>query len=217
MDKYYKILGLPEGASQLEIKDAYDRLAKELDPLNNENQEFFIEEYNKLKEAFEMLSNSSILIASKNEFESSNLDNFNYEEPSKSTSTSNNTITITISEDKIQELKQNEISEKTSASISNKDMFQNLFSFDGRIRRTEYGISIIIYYIYLFIVAFLTKGQGLYFLFLIPGLWFLWSQGAKRCHDRNNNGWWQIIPFYLLWLLFAEGDNGDNDFGSSPK
>lgn len=217
MEKYYEILGLQEGASQDQIRVAYEKLSRELDPLNNENQEFFIEEYNKLKEAFEMLTNSSILIASKNEFESSNLDNFKYEEPSKSTSTSNNTITITISEDKIQELKQNEISEKTSASISNKDMFQNLFSFDGRIRRTEYGISIIIYYIYFFIIAFLTKGQGLYFLFLIPGLWFLWSQGAKRCHDRNNNGWWQIIPFYLLWLLFAEGDNGDNDFGSSPK
>lgn len=110
MEKYYEILGLQEGASQDQIKVAYEKLSRELDPVNNENQEFFIEEYNKLKEAFEMLSNSSILIASKNEFESSNLDNYNYEEPSKSTSTSNNTITISISEDKIQELKQNEIS-----------------------------------------------------------------------------------------------------------
>lgn len=129
MEKYYEILGLQEGASQDQIKVAYEKLSRELDPVNNENQEFFIEEYNKLKEAFEMLSNSSILIASKNEFESSNLDNYNYEEPSKSKSTSNNTISITISEDKIEELKRNENKDSHQIlSNPNKGMFKNPFS-----------------------------------------------------------------------------------------
>ena len=41
MKKHYKTLGLQEGASQQEVQEAYDRLSKELDPTNNDNQEFF--------------------------------------------------------------------------------------------------------------------------------------------------------------------------------
>lgn len=54
-------------------------------------------------------------------------------------------------------------------------------------------------------------------LFYIPLLWFAWAQGAKRCHDRNNSGFFQLIPFYAFWMLFAAGDKGDNDFGPDPK
>jgi hypothetical protein len=61
MIEYYKILGLNEGASQEEIQEAYDRLFKELDPVINDNQEFFIEELEKLEEAYKALRNSSIL------------------------------------------------------------------------------------------------------------------------------------------------------------
>ena len=61
MKKHYKNLGLEDGASQEEIQTAYERLSKELDPKNNANQEFFIEEYKKVQEAYKALSNSSIL------------------------------------------------------------------------------------------------------------------------------------------------------------
>ena len=52
---------------------------------------------------------------------------------------------------------------------------------------------------------------------LVPYFWFIWAQGAKRCHDRGNSGWYQIIPFYGLWMLFAEGEIGTNEYGNSPK
>ena len=65
MKKHYIILGLKEGASQEEIQDAYERLSKELDPKNNDNQEFFVEEYKKVQEAYEALRNSSILATEK--------------------------------------------------------------------------------------------------------------------------------------------------------
>ena len=65
MIKHYKTLGLKEGASQEEIKTAYDRLSKELDPANNNNQEFFKEEYDKVQEAYKELRNSSILTTKK--------------------------------------------------------------------------------------------------------------------------------------------------------
>tara|TARA_B110000090_G_scaffold120681_1_gene134064 strand:- start:1525 stop:2097 length:573 start_codon:yes stop_codon:yes gene_type:complete len=65
MKKHYKTLGLQEGASQQEVQEAYDRLSKELDPANNDNQEFFIEEYKKVQEAYKALHNSSILATDK--------------------------------------------------------------------------------------------------------------------------------------------------------
>ena len=65
MKKHYIILGLKEGASQEEIQTAYERLSKELDPKNNNDQEFFVEEYQKVQEAYEALRNSSILATEK--------------------------------------------------------------------------------------------------------------------------------------------------------
>jgi uncharacterized membrane protein YhaH (DUF805 family) len=104
---------------------------------------------------------------------------------------------------------------------ASKGMFQNTFSFDGRIRRTEYGISFIIYFIIAVILNLLLKdGNGDFAIFgivYIPLLWFILAQGAKRCHDRDNSGWFQIIPFYALWMIFVEGDQSINQYGPSPK
>jgi uncharacterized membrane protein YhaH (DUF805 family) len=108
-------------------------------------------------------------------------------------------------------------------------MFKNPFSFDGRIRRTEYGLSFIIFVIAKVITQFIAVGIAgtnssdmsgavvLSYIFLIPLLWFLWAQGAKRCHDVGKNGWWQIIPFYPIYLIFGEGFKGDNEYGEDPK
>lgn len=101
--------------------------------------------------------------------------------------------------------------------VATKKMFSDSFSFDGRIRRTEYGISFIIYIFAYAITIGLLKASSIFGLAYIPILWFLWAQGAKRCHDRGNSGWYQIIPFYVFWMLFAEGDSGDNEYGNSPK
>lgn len=98
-----------------------------------------------------------------------------------------------------------------------KKMFANTFSFDGRIRRTEYGLSFIIYLVLYAIVIGLVKASGIFLIAYIPLLWFLWAQGAKRCHDRGNSGWYQLIPFYVFWLLFAEGDKLKNEFGNPAK
>ena len=105
-------------------------------------------------------------------------------------------------------------------------MFKNPFSFRGRIRRAEYVISFIIYFIILlFIREFQEKlielGADLTlfwasFLLYIPLLWFIWAQGAKRCHDRGTNGAYQFIPFYVLWLFFGEGESGSNQYGEDP-
>jgi uncharacterized membrane protein YhaH (DUF805 family) len=99
-------------------------------------------------------------------------------------------------------------------------MFKNPFSFNGRIRRTEFGLSFIIYIIiYIMILSSVDKSRetSSTFLIFIPLIWFLWAQGAKRCHDLNRSGWWQIIPFYFLWLIFQDGDMWPNQYGYNPK
>lgn len=55
MKNYYKTLGLDEGASKEEIKAAYEKLSVALDPANNDNLDFFIEEFALLKEAYSAL------------------------------------------------------------------------------------------------------------------------------------------------------------------
>lgn len=113
---------------------------------------------------------------------------------------------------------------KTSDAISNKGMFKRPFSFNGRIRRTEYGISFIIYFIWYVIIEVASNSQDLsqgtaivLLISFIPMLWFLWAQNAKRCHDRGNSGWYQLIPFYVFVLLFGEGEEGENEYGDNPK
>ena len=100
-------------------------------------------------------------------------------------------------------------------------MFSKPFSFEGRIRRTEYGISLIIYFvIYMVVLAIMESGEEAAILGLayIPMLWFLWAQGAKRCHDMGQSGWFQIIPFYVFWMIFAKGEFGvANKYGVNPK
>lgn len=99
-------------------------------------------------------------------------------------------------------------------------MFQNPFSFDGRIRRTEYGVSSIIYVVITYIVngiLAISHDAAILILAYIPMLWFLWAQGAKRCHDVGSSGWWQLIPFYGFWLLFQDGQPGPNQYGENPK
>ncbi|AJR03748.1 DUF805 domain-containing protein [Siansivirga zeaxanthinifaciens] len=100
-------------------------------------------------------------------------------------------------------------------------MFKNPFSFKGRIRRTEYGLSAIIYYFFITLTDILGFQDGEYaipfLILLIPIFWFMLAQGAKRCHDRGNSGWYQIIPFYSLWMLFGDGEYGPNAYGNNPK
>lgn len=105
-------------------------------------------------------------------------------------------------------------------------MFKNPFSFNGRIRRLEYGLSNIIYVFTIFVIAMVLMAVGdpnggatnfLMIILWIPVAWFRLAQGAKRCHDRGNSGIWQIIPFYGIWMLFADGDIGPNEYGENPK
>ena len=108
--KHFETLALQEGATQEDIQVAYERLSKELNPSNNDNQEFFVEEYKKVQEAYKALHNTSILTNSTTSPTSSSPSQ--RETPS---SNSSGSFTVTISPEKIEELKKKNINTKNSA------------------------------------------------------------------------------------------------------
>ena len=95
-------------------------------------------------------------------------------------------------------------------------MFKKPFSFDGRIRRTEFGISFIICYIAHICLVGLMDLNG--YIFCIPFFFFFFAQAAKRSHDMDKSGWFTLIPLYNpFFLLFIEGTIGANKYGKDPK
>ena len=109
--------------------------------------------------------------------------------------------------------------------LSNQGIFRRPFSFNGRIRRKEYCYSYLIYMVWYFAVRVISDKEddmsmleALFVLFsIVPMYWFNIAQSCKRCHDLGHSGWWQIIPFYGLWLMFEEGKPDANEYGDSPK
>lgn len=101
-------------------------------------------------------------------------------------------------------------------------MFKNVFSYEGRIRRMEYGISILIYsslsvFADMALGGNSDAGVASAIIKMIMYIVFLAPQAAKRCHDIGKSGWWQLIPFFGFWLLFQEGSREENEYGKSPK
>ncbi len=105
-------------------------------------------------------------------------------------------------------------------------MFKNPFSFAGRIRRTEYGLTYLIGCVGLVFIQMMALVQiedgnemiaWLLLALFIPTYWIIISQGAKRCHDLGHSGWFQLIPFYFLWMLFQNSQLGVNEYGPNPK
>ena len=109
-----------------------------------------------------------------------------------------------------------------SQSTSSKGMFKHIFSFEGRIRRLEYGLTCLVLDLFFLPMGLISEDDIssvfaiVWLLLLIPVLWILYAQGAKRSHDIGQSGWWQLFPYYGL-LLFEEGESGMNQYGDNPK
>lgn len=102
-------------------------------------------------------------------------------------------------------------------------MFNSIFSFEGRIRRTEYDISFIILIVAKVIIGLMLASSSdasfnvAFFMLMLPVRIFYFAQGAKRCHDVNISGWFQLIPLVPLYLIFGKGVQGTNKYGDDPK
>lgn len=120
-------------------------------------------------------------------------------------------------------------------------MFKAPFSFDGRIRRIEYFLSAVISSVFggiamalgvgtMFLGAASNSAGGfgfgvlIGFVVLIADAWFGLAQGVKRLHDVDKSGWFillGLIPLINiilgLYMLFADGTVGPNQYGPDPK
>jgi uncharacterized membrane protein YhaH (DUF805 family) len=119
-----------------------------------------------------------------------------------------------------------------------------LFSFKGRIRRSQYWLTAlvagIVFAVLINVIVGFTvasnpgafeQGQlppvfwiGMALAY-IPLMWISLALAIKRWHDRDKSGWWVLIGLIPIvggiWTLiecgFLDGTQGPNKFGPSPK
>ena len=188
MKHHFETLGLQEGASQQAIQEAYDRLSRELNPSNNDNQEFFIEEYEKVQEAYKALYQSSIL---KNSDSSGSSLSSKKLEDSSSSSKNAGSFTVTISPEKIEELK--------TKSLSNKNITPDGLKILCILSMIGSGLTLVV----LNGTIFLSITIKYFFLLIFTIAYVLKFIGALRMYKVKKNGYLMyMIPSILLNILF---------------
>ena len=107
--------------------------------------------------------------------------------------------------------------------------FSNYANFNGRGRRSEY------WWFYLFtwilslggsVLDFTTTGHGYGVMYWITALVTIIpaiAAGARRLHDINKSGWWQLIAFTIIGIIplviwmATEGTKKNNPYGKPIK
>jgi uncharacterized membrane protein YhaH (DUF805 family) len=108
------------------------------------------------------------------------------------------------------------------------DVIKNKYAqFDGRARREEYWMYFLFYiliYIGIGIVGYMIHMMFLDSIFslalLIPSI----AVTARRLHDINRSGWWQLIGIIPIigWIIViiwyaTDSNSGSNQYGPNPK
>lgn len=98
---------------------------------------------------------------------------------------------------------------------------KNFFNFNARTSRFGFWHFILAYLILSIIVSVVTGMMGavgvkLSMLFSLVMLLPTIGIGARRLHDIGKSGWWQLIPFYNLYLFAQPGDAAANAHGDVP-
>jgi uncharacterized membrane protein YhaH (DUF805 family) len=105
-----------------------------------------------------------------------------------------------------------------------------LFSFEGRITRTQwwaYYVPYVLLPLLLFWVGLIVGGPstgfGLLFAYPLVTLFPTLAVNIKRCHDRGRSGWFiliGLIPIVNFWYLieigFGSGTADENEYGPIP-
>ncbi|AXI02514.1 DUF805 domain-containing protein [Aquirhabdus parva] len=108
------------------------------------------------------------------------------------------------------------------------DVLKNRYAqFEGRARREEFWMFILVYILISIAVNVVDAILGtrilgaIYWLaLLVPCI----ALSARRLHDTNRSGWWQLIGLIpiigtiILIVWFAtEGQSESNQYGMNPK
>ncbi len=106
--------------------------------------------------------------------------------------------------------------------------------FEGRARRKEYWMFVLINIIVLLVLSLVDSAAGLATddggVGLLGGLYALAvliptiAVAARRLHDTGRSAWWLLIALIpiigaivLIVFYVIEGDSGDNAYGPDPK
>ncbi len=104
--------------------------------------------------------------------------------------------------------------------------------FNGRARRQEYWMFVLVNVIVALVLTFIDSQigllgesgygvlSGIYSLaILVPSI----AVSVRRLHDTDRSGLWYLIAFIpfggfaLLYFCVQDGNGGTNQFGASPK
>lgn len=107
------------------------------------------------------------------------------------------------------------------------DVLKKYAVFEGRARRTEYWVFVLINFLISLVLSILDSSLGLGFLGSIYGLAVLVPSLAvtvRRLHDTNRSGWWILIGLVplvgwivLLIFMLIDSDPQANEYGPNPK
>ena len=107
------------------------------------------------------------------------------------------------------------------------EVLQKYAVFDGRAKRTEYWLFMLIHYIIAFILAGLAVFVASFFnivaivyglALLVPSL----AVGCRRLHDSGKSGWLQLVGLIplvgaiILIVLFVLPSEDENKYGPRP-
>lgn len=104
-------------------------------------------------------------------------------------------------------------------------MIQKYFSYTGRLNRLRYFLRILVVMILASVLGTLLAQITLYLAYPVSAIATVSAVmlGIRRCHDLNRSGWFYllmfipIIDFFVaLYLLFAAGTPGPNQYGADP-
>jgi uncharacterized membrane protein YhaH (DUF805 family) len=106
-------------------------------------------------------------------------------------------------------------------------VIKNYVGFQGRARRKEYWMFVLISFIISAVLSIVesiadlsTFLSGLYSLaVLLPSL----AVGVRRLHDTGRSGWWLLISLIpligtiILIVFMCQDSEEDNTYGQNPK
>jgi uncharacterized membrane protein YhaH (DUF805 family) len=87
--------------------------------------------------------------------------------------------------------------------------FTKYADFDGRASRPEYWWFVL--FVVLVSCGAVVIDPTLYYLFSLATLLPLLAAGARRLHDTNRSGWWQLlglVPFGIIVVIIFLAQQG---------
>ena len=107
------------------------------------------------------------------------------------------------------------------------EVLQKYAVFDGRAKRSEYWLFVLIHFLISVVLAALSSVVdewllGVYFLYFLATLLPSLAVTVRRLHDIGRNGWYilvVLIPFigWIVLLVFMlMGSDDSNEYGPKP-